>query len=200
MNVGLRQRKKMRTRAAIQKEALRLFLDKGYDETTIEDIAEAADISPSTFFNYYPNKEAVVFEDEYDPLIIAAFDAQPDATIKPIHALRMAMRQVFEKVPPEQMKLVRQRTELLTKTPALRAAMLSQFAELADQIADLLADRARKPKSDFAVHNLAGALLGVMMSVMIMIAENPKADLLQTMDAALEHLEKGLPLDWPRRD
>ncbi|HVH64290.1 MAG TPA: TetR family transcriptional regulator [Candidatus Dormibacteraeota bacterium] len=199
MNVGLRERKKMRTRAAIQKEAFRLFLDHGYDETTIEDIAEAADISPSTFFNYYPSKEAVVFEDEYDPMIIAAFDAQPDATTKPIHALRLAIRHVFERIGPEQMKLVRQRTELFAKTPELRSAMLSQFAELADQIADLLAERAGKNKDDFAVHNLAGALLGVMMSVMIMISENPKADLLRTMDSALEHLEEGLPLDWPFR-
>lgn len=195
-NLGLRERKKQRTRAAIQKEALRLFLKKGYDETTVEDIAEAVEISPSTFFNYFPSKEAVVFEDEYDPAIIAAFDSQPDATTNPIHALRMAMREVFTNVPADQMHILRQRTVLFARAPALRSAMLSQFAELADQIADLLAHRSGRPKGDFAVHNIAGALLGVMMTVMILISENPEADLLELMDRSLAHLEAGLPLSW----
>lgn len=200
VNLGLRERKKLRTRAAIQKEALRLFLEKGYEETTIEDIAEAVEISPSTFFNYFPSKEAVVFEDDYDPIIIAAFNAQPDAATNPIHALRTAMGQVFARVPAEQTRMVRQRAELFVKTPALRTAMLGQFSDLADQIADILATRAGKPKSDFAVHNVAGAVLGVMMSVMIIYSENPKLNLLELVDESLAHLEAGLPLDWPRRD
>ncbi len=194
---GLRERKKLRTRAAIQKEALRLFLEKGYEETTIEDIAEAAEISPSTFFNYFPSKEAVVFEDDYDPIIIAAFNAQPDAGTRPIQALRMAMREVYARVPAEQSRIVQQRVQLFVTTPALRAAMLAQFADLADQIADILAARSGKPKSDFAVHNVAGAVLGVMMSVLILVAERPRADVFQLMDASFAHLEAGLPLDWP---
>src|SRR5437899_5627900 len=89
MSIGLRERKKLKTRAAIQKEALRLFLEKGYEATTIEDIAEAVEISPSTFFNYFPSKEAVVFQDDLDPVIFAAFNAQP-ADVSPITALRNA--------------------------------------------------------------------------------------------------------------
>lgn len=193
---GLRERKKLRTKAAIQKEAMRLFLDKGFEETTIEDIADAVEISPSTFFNYFPSKEAVVFEDEFDPLVIAAFDAQPDATTHPIHALRMAMGQVFASVPLELARMVRQRTMLIATTPTLRSAMLAQFAELADQIADLLAARTGKPKDDFAAHNLAGAVLGVMMMVMVVAAENPDVDIFKVMNDALAHLEAGLPLDW----
>lgn len=199
MSAGLRERKKLRTRAAIQKEALRLFLKQGYDETTIEDIAAAVEISPSTFFNYYSSKEAVIFEDEYDPVILAAFDAQPDAATNPIHALRMAIRHVFAGLPPEQMRLLRQRTELVSNTPALRSAMLTQFAQLADEMADVIAARAGKAKDDFAAHNLAGALLGVMMTVLIMVTQNPKADMFELMDGSLAHLEAGLPLDWPPR-
>src|SRR5439155_11062608 len=52
---GLRERKKQRTRDAIQREAMRLFQDQGYEATTIEQIAEAVEISPSTFFNYFPS-------------------------------------------------------------------------------------------------------------------------------------------------
>jgi len=196
--LGLRERKKMRTRSAIQREALRLFLEKGFDETTIEEVAEAAEISPSTFFNYFTSKEAVVFEDELDPLILAAFDAQPQ-DMHPVHALRNAMLSVFSNLTPDQNRIVRERVQLMAQTPELRSAMLTQFAELTDQIADLLAARSGRPKNDFAVHNLAGAVLGVMMSVMTVLAEDPNLDLIRVFDESLAHLEAGLPLDWPAR-
>ncbi|HET7338409.1 MAG TPA: TetR family transcriptional regulator [Candidatus Dormibacteraeota bacterium] len=192
---GLRERKKLRTRAAIQKEAMRLFLEKGFDETTIEDIAEAVEISPSTFFNYFPSKEAVVFQDDLDPLIIKAFEAQPH-DVNPIRRLRVAMRTVFSNLTPEQESLIRRRTQLFMSTPELRGAMLSQFADLVDQVAELLAERVGKSKSDFAVRNMAGAVLGVLLASMLVLMRDPKADMIKAADSALEHLEAGLPLEW----
>jgi AcrR family transcriptional regulator len=198
VSVGLRERKKLKTRTAIQREAMRLFLDKGFDATTIEDIAEAVEISPSTFFNYFPSKEEVVFQDDLDPLILAAFDAQPKE-MNPIARLRAAMRTVFAHLTPDQDLLMRQRTRLMVSTPELRGAMLSQFADLVDQIAALLASRTGRHPQDFAVHNIAGAVLGVLMAAIVVIAEDPKADLVQLADGALAHLEAVLPLDWPPR-
>ena len=195
MEIGLRERKKLKTRAAIQREAMRLFLERGFEATTIEDIAEAVEISPSTFFNYFPSKENVVFEDELDPLILSAFDALPDEP-NPVRRLRMAMRNVFAHMTPEQDRMIRERMQLMAVTPELRGAMLSQFASLVDQIAHLLASRSGLKHDDFAVHNLAGALLGVLLSVMLTLDDDPKADVLKTVDDALAHLEAGLPLDW----
>ena len=63
--VGLRERKKAETRAAIQHEALRLFRVQGYDETTTEQIAEAAEDPPSTLFRYFPSKEDLALTDDY---------------------------------------------------------------------------------------------------------------------------------------
>src|ERR687886_66340 len=88
--VGLRERKRARTKAAIQQQALRLFREQGYEATTIEQIAEAAEFSPSTFFRYFPTKEDVVMYDDIDPLLVAAFDAQP-GELSPIQALRGAV-------------------------------------------------------------------------------------------------------------
>jgi AcrR family transcriptional regulator len=193
MAIGLRERKKLKTRALIQREAMHLFLEKGFEATTIEEIAEAAEISPSTFFNYFPSKEDVVFQDELDPLILAAFNAQPQ-NAHPIRALRDAMKAVFGQLTPEQNVVMRQRIALMTSTPALRSAMLTQFAELVDQIAELMAGRAGLKPTDFAIRNLAGALLGVMMSALLIAADDPKVDMIEVADRAMAHLEAGLPL------
>jgi AcrR family transcriptional regulator len=78
--VGLRERKKQRTREQIVEAAMRLFAERGYEATTIADIAAAADIAPRTFFGYFPSKEAVVFHDadqEFEGLA-AALAARPD--------------------------------------------------------------------------------------------------------------------------
>ena len=193
MTAGLRERKKLRTRAAIQKEAIRLFLEKGYSETTIEDIAAAVDISPSTFFNYFPSKEAVVFTDDLDPLILEAFERQP-ADVHPIKALRTAMREVFAALPPEANALVRQRAELVMSSPELRAATLNQFADLVDQVAVPVAHRLGRDAHDFEVRNTAGAILGVMIAAYFATVHDPNADFMELIDRSLAHLEAGLPL------
>src|SRR5579864_3778298 len=100
---GLRERKKAKTRAAIQRHALRLFRERGYAATTVEQIAAAVEISPSTFFRYFPTKEDVVLYDDVDPLLFAAFEAQP-ADLSPIQAMRGASREVVTRLPAGEME------------------------------------------------------------------------------------------------
>jgi AcrR family transcriptional regulator len=191
--IGLRERKKLKTKAAIQKAALRLFLERGYEATTIEDIAEAVEISPSTFFNYFPSKEDVVLQDELDPLLYAAFAAQP-ADLGPIAALRAAMREVFSNLTPEQNNLFKRRLMLVASSQEVRSAMLNQYAGMVTQIAELFAARAGRPANDFAVRNLSGALLGVMIAAFLGVEHDRDADLMQLVDQSLAHLEAGLPI------
>src|SRR5918997_1620198 len=119
---GLRERKKARTRAEIQRQALRLFRERGYEATTVARIAEAAEVSESTFFRYFPTKEDVVLWDEFDPLIFEAFKAQP-AEADPIRALRDAIRAVLARTSPTEREQLRERVELLLSVPPLRAAL-----------------------------------------------------------------------------
>src|SRR5215831_3477438 len=91
---GLRERKKARTRAAIREHALRLFREQGYQRTTVEQIAAAAEVSPSTFFRYFPTKEDLILQDDMDTRMVEAFERQP-AGLGPIPAVRAALREAW---------------------------------------------------------------------------------------------------------
>jgi len=190
---GLRERKKARTRAAIREHALRLFREQGYHATTVEQIAEAAEVSPSTFFRYFPTKEDVVLQDDFDMVAMAVFEAQP-ATVSPIAAYRAAAAQMFASMTPDDFAAFRETTELTLTIPEVRARAMDEFARTIDVIAAAVAKRAGRDPDDFAVRNVAGALIGVTMAATMPWAEQPTADLAGRIDAALAHLEAGLPL------
>jgi AcrR family transcriptional regulator len=191
--VGLRERKKAKTRAAIQEHALRLFREQGYDATTVEQIAAAAEISPSTFFRYFPTKEDVVLYDVLDPPVLAAFRAQP-AELSPIQALRGAMRAVFAELPAEELEVQRERDRLIRSVPELRAGMLDEFARNLDLLAELVAERVGRRPDDPAVRTLAGAVIGVGIAAWYTAGDQTLTDQLALMDAGLAQLEAGLRL------
>jgi AcrR family transcriptional regulator len=191
--LGLRERKKAKTRAAIQREALRLFREQGYDATTVEQIAEAAEISPSTFFRYFPTKEDVVLYDNTDPLLIAAFEAQP-AELSPIQAMRGALHTVFDRLPTQEAEQQWERAQLILAVPELRMRMLDQLAEGIQLLAELLAKRLGRRPDDFAVRTFAGAMVGAWISAALTGAESPGADFIALMDDSLAYLEAGMPL------
>jgi AcrR family transcriptional regulator len=193
---GLRERKKARTRASIREHALRLFREQGYAETTVEQIAEAAEVSPSTFFRYFPTKEDVVLQDDFDPIAIERFEAQPPG-LSPIAALRAAMREAFDVAPAEQVGLWRELNELATSVPELRARALDDWLRSMNMIAGLMAKRLGRDPDDLGVRILAGAVLGVGISVMMTALGDPSADIMELMDEGLAMLEDGLPLGPP---
>jgi AcrR family transcriptional regulator len=188
---GLRERKKARTRAAIQHEALRLFRLQGYESTTTEQIAEAAEVSPSTLFRYFSSKEDLVLTDDYDPLIVEAVRSQPpDAG--PVTAIREALRGLFEALSAEEMSDMHDRVELAFSVPDLRAAMLDQLAQTIRRVTDVVAERTGGKPDDFGAATLAGAILGVMIAAELHWVAHPETDLISLLDDALEHLESGL--------
>jgi AcrR family transcriptional regulator len=190
---GLRERKKARTRAAIREHALRLFRERGYHATTVEQIAEAAEVSPSTFFRYFPTKEDVVLQDDFDVIAVEAFEAQP-ASLSPIAAFRAAVAQTVATLTPEEIARFSETTELTLTVPEVRARALDEFARTIDQIAAAVAKRSGRSPDDFAVRTMAGAVIGVIMSATTPWARQPSTDTFERIDAALAHLEAGLPL------
>jgi AcrR family transcriptional regulator len=188
--LGLRERKKAKTRAAIQTEALRLFREQGYDATTVEQICQAAEVSESTFYRYFPNKPDVVLYDELDPLLIQALrDQPPDAA--PLAAIRAAFRTVFGALTPAQQTDQLQRSTLSLAVPELRATVLDQLAQGIELLAHLLAERAKRQAPDLADRTLAGAVVGAIMAVWFASADNPDTDMAAIIDQALAQLETG---------
>jgi AcrR family transcriptional regulator len=190
---GLRERKKARTRAAIREHALRLFREQGYNATTVEQIADAAEVSPSTFFRYFPTKEDVVLQDDMDVAGLEAFEAQP-AGLSPIAAYRAATMQTFSALTPEELERFRETTQLTLTVPEVRARAVDELARSIDVIAASIARRTGRSPDDSAVRSVAGALIGVVLSATVPWADQPAADMLERIDAALAHLEAGLPL------
>jgi AcrR family transcriptional regulator len=191
--LGLRERKKARTRASIREHALRLFRQQGYHATTVEQIAEAAEVSPSTFFRYFPTKEDVVLQDDFDVIGLEAFEAQP-ADLSPIAAYRAATLGAFSSLTPEELERFRETTRLTFTVPEVRARALDELARSVDVIAAAVARRTGRSADDFAVRNVAGALIGVVLAAVVPWSDQPVADMLERFDAALAHLEAGLPL------
>ncbi|MFF3541747.1 TetR/AcrR family transcriptional regulator [Streptomyces platensis] len=83
--LGRRERKKAATRQALADAALRLFLEHGYDQVSIKDIAEAADVSTTTLFKHFPGKEALVFDadSDHEAALVAAVRDRPDGRSVP---------------------------------------------------------------------------------------------------------------------
>jgi AcrR family transcriptional regulator len=188
---GLRARKKTKTRFAIQQEALRLFQEHGYQATTVEQVADAAEVSPSTVYRYFPTKDALVLTDDYDPIMVERFRSQPPE-LSVVAAFRSALRDTFTDMPPEQVKAAVERRELIQAVPELRAAFADFTVASMRLVADLVAERTGRPADDPEVIGICGALLGVMLAGYLL-----GGDLEEQMaktEAQLAQLESGFTL------
>ncbi|WP_433943077.1 TetR family transcriptional regulator [Paenibacillus sp. SN-8-1] len=191
--MGLRERKKAKTMAAIQMHALRLFRELGYNATTVEQIAEAAEISPSTFFRYFSTKEDVVITDNYDPILVEAFENQP-SDLSPLQAVRAAMLSGISGMSENELTAMRERNQLIMSVPELRAALLNNMMSTMKMIAEMVAKRVGRSPDDFSVSTLAGAIIGVNISVTMQHAEHPDLNFSDLLEEAMNQLEAGMPL------
>lgn len=192
---GLRERKKIETLHRLQEEALRLFDEQGYDATTIEQIAEAAGVSPSTFYRYFPVKEDVVVQDEYDPLIVQVFESQEQGTA-PLEALRAVLAALFGEFTDEDIERVRRRVRMIFSVPALRARQVGQSAATERLLAEMVAERTGRSANDLEVRHFT-ALVVASWTVAISAwseTDGTKDDLAANLDRCLAHLEAGAPL------
>jgi AcrR family transcriptional regulator len=192
--LGLRERKKLKTRSAIRSATYRLIAEQGYDATTIEQIAEAAEVSPSTVFRYFATKEDIVLTDEYDPVMEAELRNRP-AGEPPLESLRFIMTEALTAFLATEEEELRRRIRLMVEVPAIRTRMSETMSDTAKILAQVLADRTGRSADDLEVRVFIAAVLGALREVTLYWGEHDqKGDLIAMINRAMDMLEGGLTL------
>jgi AcrR family transcriptional regulator len=162
-----RERKKLETRVALEQAALRLFAEQGYEATTVEEIAEAADVAVRTFFRYYQSKQHVLYGDvahDVTNRLRAALTGQPtDGSI--LAAIGAAM-DAMDFDDPDQQRQIRQRLQLVARLPELAGAYHLIFHDLHQVIAAYAAQRCGQQPFDLYPQLAATAAIGAIKAAL----------------------------------
>jgi len=191
---GRRERKKLETRTALEAAALRLFAERGYEQTTVDDIAEAADVAVRTFFRYFQSKQHVLFGDVALGIaarLRTALRERP-ATETPVEAVGAALG-AMELDDPEQQRQVLDRLRLLQRLPELGGTYHLLFQQLHDVIAEEVAERTGKPVADLHPQLLAAAATGALKAALTVFeVSGGRRQLAELRDRAYTLLTAGL--------
>jgi AcrR family transcriptional regulator len=193
--LGLRERKKQQTRDTIASAALRLFAERGYDETTLADIAEAANIAPRTIFSYFESKEDILLCEENGFLteLKRRLDERPEGSTT-VDAIREFLSSIEH--PDEQAKL---RKQVIAANPDLQVKMRGRHAQLEPMLAESIAKDLGAEPGDIRPLLIAASMAAAFTSVSdrIFAAEARGEPLapgegMAILDQVLEFLRGGL--------
>jgi AcrR family transcriptional regulator len=199
---SLRERKKLATRRLLRRTTLDLIAERGFAHVTVEDIAEAADVSPRTFFNYFPSKEAALYGADPDRVATLRERVVHQAPGEPVlDALRMVMVSEAQTVVDELSELGGDPKDWLRRMkearadPHLRAAHAAQMAMLERAITEGLAERlGTDPDRDPYPGLLAATVAGVFRaSTTFWAGSGGTVPLDQLIDLGFQALADGLP-------
>ena len=191
---GRRERKKLETRTALEAAALRLFAERGYEQTTVDDIAEAADVAVRTFFRYFQSKQHVLFGDVALGIAARLRTALRERPAKetPVEAVRAALG-AMELDDAEQQRQVLDRLRLLQRLPELGGTYHLLFQQLHDVIAEEVAERTGKPVTDLHPQLLAAAATGALKAALTVFeVSGGRRRLAELRDKAYTLLTAGL--------
>ena len=191
---GLRERKKQQLREKIARTALRLFAERGYDETTLADIAEAADISPRTIFAYYESKEDILFCEEQGFLdqLKQKLEQRPSG-ITTVDAIREFISSV---PPPDEQAMLRKK--ILTHSPGLQVKVRAHMGQLEPLLIESIAKDLHAGNDDIRPHLLAASMLAAFATVRDRLAKAEAGEpisheqAMATLDEVLEFMRGGL--------
>ncbi|MEU9863953.1 TetR family transcriptional regulator [Streptomyces sp. NPDC047971] len=191
---SLRERKKLRTRAAIRRATYRLVAEQGYEAATVDRIAATADVSPSTVVRYFPVKEDILLTDESDAVLEARLRARP-AGEEPLESLRAVVLDAVATALAEEPEETRLRARVMVEVPAVRARLTETAAETAQRMARALAERTGRDADDLEVRVFTAAVLGALREATVYWAERGQTDdLVRLLDRTVDTLKGGLSL------
>ena len=180
------------SRRAVTHAALELFAERGFEETTVDDIADALGVSRRTLFRYFASKNDMVWG-EFD-WVLARLRGCLEATDvdEPLHdALRRAVVE-SNRYEDGQLPELRIRMRLITGVPALQAHSTLRYAEWRAVVADFVAGRLGCLAADLIPQAVAHAALGTSMAAFLVWVDDESSDLVQNLDEAYRLLGSGL--------
>ncbi|MEU9732332.1 TetR family transcriptional regulator [Streptomyces sp. NPDC048002] len=190
---GLRERKKIRTRAAIRAATYALVREQGYDATTVEQIAERAEVSPSTVFRYFPVKEDIVLPDRPGPVLSAEIRERP-ADEPWRDALRHVLERAVDRALAEDPEVLLLRSRLVVTVPAVRSRLLESLSVTGRALSGTLAERGGLDPDGLEVRVHTMALVGGVTEAALYWAEHGfRDDPTVLLRRALDVLEQGPP-------
>ncbi|WP_437094493.1 TetR/AcrR family transcriptional regulator [Streptomyces sp. enrichment culture] len=197
-HLGLRERKKIKTRMAIREATYSLIKEQGYDATTVEQIADRAEVSPSTVFRYFPAKEDIVLTDEYDPLLEKLLRERPadEPVLESLRwAIREAMAMALTDNPAYEQDEMLLRARLMVEVPQVRSRLMESMSVTGRLVCRALAERTGRHEGDLEVRVYAMGLMGALLETMIYWVEGDcREDLPELIDRTLATFK-----DLPRR-
>jgi TetR/AcrR family transcriptional regulator, regulator of mycofactocin system len=180
------------SRSAVSRTALEMFAERGFEETTVDDIAEALGVSRRTLFRYFASKNDMVWGD-FD-WVLERLRRCLDETSSdvPLHeALRHAAIE-SNRYEDEQLPELRIRMRLITGVPALQAHSALRYAEWREVIAEWVASRLKCEPADLVPQAVAHAALGTSMAAFLVWVDDPSSDLVANLEQAYRLLGQGL--------
>jgi AcrR family transcriptional regulator len=189
---GLRERKKQQTRETIVREAMRLFSKRGFEATTVAEIAEAAEIAPRTFFSYFETKEDVVFHDLEELLVRLREELEkrePGTTT--FDALREWIARslaIHDASGREELA----RRKLIGRTTALHAREAANRSRFESAIADSVAAELGLPADSLQPRMIGAAAISALIALGEMDADEPPENPMAAVDDVLTFLQGGL--------
>jgi AcrR family transcriptional regulator len=189
---GLRERKKQRTREKIVEAAFELFAERGFDGTTIADIADAAEIAPRTFFSYFPSKDDVVFYDfEETQAVIASWLHDREPGTNTIDALRAGIASGIKEIGPGDLREKRLKKQLVRENESLAAHSEHLKGKLAELVGEAVAEDLGDAPSDLRPRLVSAAFIAAIG----LIEDMPDDDIShssETIESLLAFLRGGL--------
>jgi mycofactocin system transcriptional regulator len=181
-------RRRATSRAELEQTALALFTARGFDATTVDEIAAAAGIGRRTFFRYFPSKNDIpwgAFEDELERMRVRLKACPPEIPL--MDAIRVALID-FNRVAPAQVPLHRRRMELILRVPTLLAHSTLRFTAWREVVAEFVAERTGRRPDDLAPQAIAHAVLGVAIAAYEHWLDDPDTDLGTLLNNAMRQL------------
>jgi AcrR family transcriptional regulator len=190
-SLSLRERKKARTREQLVEAALRLFTQRGYEATTIDEVVDAVEVSPRTFFRYFQSKEDVLvaWVDEFSERVRQALAARPPDE-EPYTALRHALTDAVAIYNTKRAHFIALE-RFIARTPAVRAQKLEKLGRCSQTVIDVLAQRLGvSAQRHLAPRLLAHCAIGILgAAVNTWIVQGGKESLSELVDHAFRCMQ-----------